>query len=217
MRNFALRFCKLIFGLFLYALGITLTIKANIGYGPWEVFHAGLGKTVGMSIGTASIAVGLVIIVVTLFMGEKIGLGTVLNMVLIGAFLDALLSIGAIPAAGTPILGVIALIAGLYTISLGSYFYIGSGFGAGPRDGLMVALARKTRLSIGVIRSVIELTTTLLGWMLGGMVGIGTVLSGFAIGFCIQSTFGLLRFNPTNVAHSTLRESWEALKLALRR
>lgn len=217
MRNFALRFCKLIFGLFLYALGITLTIKANIGYGPWEVFHAGLGKTVGMSIGTASIAVGLVIIVVTLFMGEKIGLGTVLNMVLIGAFLDALLSIGAIPAAGTPILGVIALIAGLYTISLGSYFYIGSGFGAGPRDGLMVALARKTRLSIGVIRSVIELTATLLGWMLGGMVGIGTVLSGFAIGFCIQSTFGLLRFNPTNVAHSTLRESWEALKLALRR
>ena len=217
MRNFALRFCKLIFGLFLYALGITLTIKANIGYGPWEVFHAGLGKTVGMSIGTASIAVGLVIIVVTLLMGEKIGLGTVLNMVLIGAFLDALLSIGAIPAVGTPVLGVIVLIAGLYIISLGSYFYIGSGFGAGPRDGLMVALARKTRLPIGVIRSAIELTATLLGWALGGMVGVGTVLSGFAIGFCIQSTFGLLRFNPTNVAHSTLRESWEALKLALGR
>jgi len=217
MQSILLRLSKLIFGLFLYALGIMLTIKANIGYGPWEVFHVGLGKVAGMSIGTASIAVGLVIILVTLLMGEKIGVGTVLNMVLIGSFLDALLLIDAVPVIDNTILGIIVLIVGLYLISLGSYFYIGSGFGAGPRDGLMVALARKTGLPIGVIRSAIELTATILGWALGGMVGIGTVLSGFAIGFCIQSTFGLLHFDPKSIAHATLRESFDELRLALKR
>jgi len=175
-----------------------------------------LGKAAGMSIGNASIAVGLVIILVTLLMGEKIGVGTVLNMVLIGSFLDALLLIDAVPVVDSAILGIIVLIIGLYLISLGSYFYIGSGFGAGPRDGLMVALARKTGLPIGVIRSVIELTATMLGWALGGMVGIGTVLSGFAIGFCIQSTFGLLHFDPKSIAHATLRESFDELRLALK-
>ena len=217
MQSILLRLSKLIFGLFLYALGIMLTIKANIGYGPWEVFHVGLGKVAGMSIGTSSIAVGLVIILVTLLMGEKIGVGTVLNMVLIGSFLDALLLIDAVPVIDNTILGIIVLIVGLYLISLGSYFYIGSGFGAGPRDGLMVALARKTGLPIGVIRSAIELTATILGWALGGMVGIGTVLSGFAIGFCIQSTFGLLHFDPKSIAHATLRESFDELRLALKR
>lgn len=217
MQSILLRFGKLLFGLFLYALGIVLTIKANIGYGPWEVFHVGLGKTVGISIGNASIAVGLLIIVVTLLMGEKIGVGTVLNMVLIGSFLDLLLSINLIPVIDNAVLGILVLIAGLYVISIGSYFYIGSGFGAGPRDGLMVALARKIKLPIGIIRSVIELTATILGWILGGMLGIGTVISGFAIGFCIQSTFGLLHFDPTKIVHATLIDSCEELKLALRR
>jgi uncharacterized membrane protein YczE len=216
MRNILLRLGKLVLGLFLYALGIVLTIKANIGYGPWEVFHAGLGKTAGISIGNASIAVGLAIIFVTLLMGEKIGLGTVLNMVLIGFFLDLLLSVNFIPVVGNAVLAILTLVAGLYVISIGSYFYIGSGFGAGPRDGLMVALARKIKLPIGVIRSVIELTATILGWMLGGMVGIGTVLAGFAIGFCIQSTFGLLRFDPMKVAHATLRDSYGEFKQAFR-
>lgn len=80
----SLRFCKLILGLFLYALGIVLTIQANIGYGPWEVFHVGISAVTGISIGTASIIVGLVIVFITILMGEKIGIGTLLNMLLIG-------------------------------------------------------------------------------------------------------------------------------------
>ncbi len=215
MLKVALRFGKLILGLFLYALGIVLTIKANIGYGPWEVFHVGLGKTVGITIGNASIIVGLVIIVITLLMGEKVGIGTILNMVLIGVFLDMILAGNVIPTMNTMLSGVLALIVGLYTISLGSYFYIGSGFGAGPRDGLMVALTRKIKLPIGVVRSSIELVATILGWLLGGMVGIGTLISGFAIGFCIQSTFKLLRFDPTKIVHSTIRESYREIKLVL--
>ena len=215
MLNIVLRFCKIIFGLFLYALGIVLTIKANIGYGPWEVFHAGLGNTVGITIGNASIIVGLVLIVITLLMGEKVGFGTILNMVLIGVFLDLILKSNIIGVIDNFYAGILVLILGLYTISLGSYFYIGSGFGAGPRDGLMVALKRKIKLPIGVIRSIIELTATIIGWFLGGMVGIGTLISGFMIGFCIQSTFYVLKFDPTITTHATINESYKELKLAL--
>ncbi|MDX9826992.1 MAG: hypothetical protein RBT73_04540 [Spirochaetia bacterium] len=211
----SLRFCKLILGLFLYALGIVLTIQANIGYGPWEVFHVGISAVTGISIGTASIIVGLVIVFITILMGEKIGIGTLLNMLLIGFFLDLLLAVGLIPKVETLLAGIPVLILGLYVISLGSYFYIGSGFGAGPRDSLMVALTRRLRWPIGLIRSLIELTATILGWTLGGMVGIGTLISGFAIGFCIHSSFRLLKFDPTKVRHSTLNESYVEFKAAL--
>ena len=201
MSKLFVQFLRLILGLFLYALGIVVTIKANVGYGPWEVFHVGLGKTVGISIGTASILVGLVIVILSVLMGERIGLGTILNMLLIGIFIDLILSLDLIPLMPNPYAGMAALIVGLYVIAFGSYFYIGSRFGTGPRDGLMVALTKRTRLPIGVVRGSIEAAATLSGWLLGGMVGVGTVVSALAIGFCVQSAFALLRFDPTTIEH----------------
>jgi len=206
MQKTLIRFARLIFGLFLYALGIVLTIKANIGYGPWEVFHAGLGRTIGISIGNASILVGFIIILITLLLGEKPGIGTILNMLLIGIFMDFILKSDLVPLVENKYFGLAVLIVGLYIISLASYFYIGSGFGAGPRDGLMIVLTRKTKLPIGIVRGTIELTATVIGWMLGGMAGIGTVISGLAIGFCIQSTFRLLKFKPEEIANPTMKK-----------
>jgi uncharacterized membrane protein YczE len=209
MQNIWKRFIRLLVGLLFYSIGIVMTIKANIGYGPWEVFHVGLGKALGISIGNASIIVGFVIVLITLLMKEKLGIGTVLNMVLIGWFIDIILKFNLIPLVENKILGVLVLVLGLYVISLGSFFYIGSGFGAGPRDGLMVALTRRLKLPIGVIRGGIELTATIIGWLLGGMAGIGTIISGLAIGFCIQSTFQVLKFKPTEIKHSTLSDMWK--------
>jgi len=210
MINFFIRLFKLFTGLFLYSLGIVFTMKANIGYAPWDVFHAGLSRTFGMTIGTASIIVGAVLIVITVIMGEKIGLGTLLNMVLIGLFLDFLMNLTLIPVMKTWLPGLALLIAGLFVISFASYFYIGSGFGAGPRDSLMVALTRKTGLPVGFCRGSIEMTAVIIGWLLGGMAGAGTVISGLAIGLCIQLTFRLLRFDPTGVTHATL---WNTFKV----
>jgi uncharacterized membrane protein YczE len=204
MKDFYLRLLRLLFGLFLYALGIVITLKASIGYAPWEVFHVGLAKTTGISIGNASIAAGLVIGTAAVLLGEKLGLGTILNMILIGIFLDIILGLNLIPASSGFLVGIPMLIAGLFVISLASYFYIGSGFGAGPRDSLMVALTRRTKLPVGFCRGTIEVLAVLAGWKLGGMVGIGTVISAFAIGFCIQTTFRLLRFDATSVRHETL-------------
>ena len=206
------RFARLLTGLFFYSVGIVLTMKANIGYGPWEVFHAGLGKSIGMSIGNASILTGLAIVLMTYFMGEKLGFGTLLNMVVIGIFIDILLGFEIIPTMTGWLTGILLLLAGLFTISAGSYFYIGSGFGAGPRDSLMVALTRKTGLPVGLCRGGIEVAAVGFGWLLGGMVGIGTVISALAIGLCVQVTFRLLRFDPTGVRHETLAQTLRLMR-----
>lgn len=211
MKVFYLRFLRLLFGLLLYSLGIVMTLKASIGYAPWEVFHVGLAKSTGISIGNASIAAGLVIGIAAVLLGEKLGLGTILNMVFIGIFLDIILKFNWIPEATGLLQGLPLLIGGLFVISLASYFYIGSGFGAGPRDSLMVALTRRTRLPVGLCRGTIEILAVLVGWRLGGMVGIGTVISAFAIGFCIQTTFRLLKFDATSVSHETLDVTFRTL------
>jgi uncharacterized membrane protein YczE len=209
MKKFFIRLLNVVFGLFLYALGIVTTIKANIGYAPWDVFHVGLSTQIGLSIGTVSIVTGLALVIIVALMGEKMGLGTILNMILIGVFIDVIYDL--IPMSGNMVIGVIMLIAGLFIISTGSYFYIKSGFGAGPRDSLMVALARKTKLPAGVCRGVIELSVTLAGWFLGGMVGIGTIISAIGIGFCIQIVFKIFKFDATAVQHETLGNTYAAL------
>jgi len=198
------RLMKLLLGLFLYALGIVVSMKANLGFAPWEVFHYGLGKTIGLTIGTVSILVGLIICLCAVWMGEKIGLGTILNMILIGVFMDLLLMLSFIPEVNGLFMGIIMMITGLFIISFGSYFYIASGFGAGPRDSLMVALQRKTGLPVGLCRGFLEGTVVLIGWLLGGPVGLGTVLAAFGIGFCIQTVFVIMKFDATSVKHETL-------------
>jgi uncharacterized membrane protein YczE len=207
MKIIVIRLINLLAGLFLYALGIVLTIKANIGYSPWEVLHVGMSITTGISIGFVSILVGLLIIIIVVIMGEKIGFGTVFNMVLVGLFLDAILAVNVIPLSPNMVIGIIMLIAGLFIISIGSYFYLKSAFGAGPRDSLMVALTRKTRLPVGLCRGLLELLAVLGGWALGGMVGMGTIISVIAIGFCVQITFKLFRFDATKVKHETIRDT----------
>jgi uncharacterized membrane protein YczE len=211
MKQFIIRFLNMIIGIILYALGIVVTIKANIGYAPWEVFHVGLGLTFGITIGVASIIAGMVILIIVMVMGEKLGLGTIANMILIGVFIDIFLVFNIIPTSDNFVIGIAMLVAGLFIISLGSFFYIKSAFGAGPRDSLMVALARKTKLPVGLCRGAIELIVTVSGWFLGGMVGAGTVISVILVGFCIQITFKVLKFDVTAVKHETLIKTFAGL------
>lgn len=209
--DFFRRLGKLLLGLFLFALGIVLTMKANLGFGPWEVFHQGISLKIGMSIGNVSILTGLLICVLVVLAGEKLGLGTILNMVLIGVFMDRILAMGIVPRMGSFLPGVFMMFAGLFTISLASFFYIGSGFGAGPRDSLMVALQRKTGLAVGVCRGIVEGSAVLSGWLLGGPVGLGTVIAALGIGFCIQLVFRFLGFDARAVRHETLDVTWKKI------
>jgi hypothetical protein len=198
------RFANLFLGLLLFAVGIVFTMKANIGFAPWDVLHSGLSDKTGISFGMISILIGLLICVAIVLLGEKIGLGTVLNMVLIGTFIDILLKLNLIPTSTGIAQGTITVVLGLLIIAFGSYFYIKPGFGAGPRDYLMIVIRRRTKLSVGVSRGLVEGSAVLLGWILGGPVGGGTVLAAFGISVCIQLVFSLLKFEPAAIQHETL-------------
>ncbi len=211
MAKFLIRLARLFCGLFLYALGIALTLNAQIGYAPWDVFHAGVANVAGLSIGTISILVGTLIMIFVLLLKETIGLGSLLNMIAVGAFLDLILESKILPVAPTLVMGLVMMTMGLFVIALGSFFYIGSAFGAGPRDSLMITLARRTRLPVGLCRGTIELAALVCGWKLGGMVGLGTVLSAFLMGFCVQLTFSVLKFEVTRVQHESLTETYQTL------
>ena len=204
MKGFWRRLGELVLGLFLFAVGIVLTMKANLGFSPWDVFHQGLSMKIGLSIGKVSILAGLVICVLVVLAKEKLGLGTVLNMVLIGLFMDGILALGAVPRMTGFLSGLAMMFAGLLTISVASYFYIGSGFGAGPRDSLMVVLERRTGMAVGLCRIIVEGSAVLFGRLLGGPVGLGTVIAAFGIGSCIQVVFRLLKFDAREVRHETL-------------
>ena len=212
-----MRFVRLFFGLFLYGVGIVLTMNAHIGYAPWEVFHAGLALVFDLPIGFITMLVGLIICVVSFFVGERLGIATICNMIFVGIFMDLLLAWEIIPIINNLYLGILQLVVGLFVIALASYFYISSGYGAGPRDSLMVALARKTKLPVGACRGGMEVTVVIIGALLGGMLGIGTLLSAFLIGFCIQIVFRLFHFDPTKIEHEDLGVSLKKLLAYLKR
>lgn len=211
MSNYFKRFFKLHLGLFISAVGIVVAMKANIGYIPWEILHAGISKTTGITIGTANIIVGIVIVSIVVLLKEKMGLGSLFNMVLIGFYVDLILATNIIPQADSLIIGILVLFLGLFIHYFGAYFYIDSGFGAGPRDSLMILVSRETKFPIGVCRSAIELAAVAVGWFLGGPIGIGTIISGFGAGLCIQIVFKLVKFDPKAINHETLDKTFKKL------
>jgi uncharacterized membrane protein YczE len=206
--RFFLRLLYLVGGLFLFALGIVFALNANIGYPPWDVFHAGLGGNLGVTIGVAGIITAAGLTAVVALLGERIGLGTIANMILVGVFIDLILALEVVPVGESFLTGLGIMVVGLYIIAVASYFYIGSGFGAGPRDSLMVALSRITRLPLGFCRGIIEIVVALFGWLMGGPIGAGTVIFGLFIGVCVQVFFKLLRFDPKKVKHETFRDTF---------
>ncbi|WP_324825529.1 hypothetical protein [Sinanaerobacter sp. ZZT-01] len=202
------RILRLLLGLFLYALGTVFIMRADLGYGPWEVFQAGLTNVLPITIGQSTILVSVVIVLADLFFKEKIGIGTLLNMLLIGLFMDWILASGFIPL-GTFLLGKgVLLVSGLFIIAFGSYFYIGSGFGAGPRDSLMVSIRRHTGLPVGISRFILEFSAAAAGYLLGGPLGLGTVITAFGIGICIQIVFHFFSFETTQIVHEDLAETF---------
>ena len=188
----AARAVSLVAGLFLFALGIVLQLESDLGLGPWDVLNQGLSERTPLSFGTANVVVALVVLAVAWALGAEIGIGTVANAVLIGLFVDGLLRVDAVERLSEQPLGVrIALLAAaIAVVAVGSGLYIGAAYGAGPRDSLMLVGARRTRVRIGVVRAVLEVSVAVVGFVLGGAVGVGTLAFAFGVGPAVELAFG---------------------------
>jgi uncharacterized membrane protein YczE len=186
-----LAWVRLLAGLWLFALGVVLGLRSGLGVAPWDVLHDGIRRATPLSFGAATVLVGLVLVVVALAFGVRPGPGTLVNMAAIGTFADALLASGFVQdlAAWSLPVRLAAVLAGVGLVAFGSALYVGAGLGSGPRDSLMLALSARTRLSVGLVRGLLEASVLGVGWLLGGVVGVGTVLFAVGVGPAVQLAF----------------------------
>jgi uncharacterized membrane protein YczE len=189
----ARRLVALYFGLALFGVGIALMVQADLGLDPWDVLHQGISDRTGISLGVVVIAVAFLVTLAWIPLRERPGLGTVSNVVLVGLALDAALAV--LPRPDEIVVRYLYLAGAIAGIAIATALYIGAGFGPGPRDGLMTGLARGGR-SISLVRTCIELAVLVVGFLLGGTVGIGTLVFAVGIGPVVELSFWLLGRTP---------------------
>jgi uncharacterized membrane protein YczE len=173
------RLVQLYLGLVLYGFSTSLLVLSGLGLAPWDVFHQGLAKHSNLAIGTWSIIVGLAVLLLWIPLRERPGVGTVSNVVFIGGTMDVVLA--HISPPHELAWRIVCLVVGVFLNGVATGAYIGAGLGPGPRDGLMTGLARRGH-SIRVVRTSLEVSVVVIGWLLGGTVGVGTVLYALSIG-----------------------------------
>ena len=173
----------LVIGLFLFGLGEAIIIGSGSGVSPWTVLAQGISSKTDLSIGMATFLISIFILIFWVPLKQIPGIGTLLNAIIIASAID--LTLGFIPKPELIYLKILQASFGILIVGIGSGIYLASNLGPGPRDGLMIGLQQKTNTSIPLIRTIIEITAVTVGWFLGGIVGIGTILFVFGIGPCV--------------------------------
>ena len=201
--------------LFVNGFGIYLTIQANLGAAPWDVLSLGISRTLGILYGTASIAVSLTILTIDILLKEPIGIAMFIDAVVVGKSVDFFNWLHPVPQCESIFVGIPVMFAGLVILAYTQFTYMVASLGCGPRDTLLVGLAKRARkVPIGAISIALLGSATLIGWLLGGPVGIGTVICAFASGPIMQLAFRSVRFDATAVKHQRLKDS---VRVALNR
>src|SRR3954470_14672986 len=190
MRPVTRRLVQLYLGLVLYGTSMALQLRAGLGLDPWDVFHQGISQHTSLSFGTVTMITGACVLLAWIPLRQLPGLGTISNVFVIGLSVDA--ALGVIPAAGPLSVQIAMLASGVFLNAVAGACYIGAGFGPGPRDGLMTGLVRRTGGSVRVIRTSIEVTVLSVGFLLGGTVGLGTVVYAVSIGPLLHTLLPLL-------------------------
>ncbi len=192
------RLLQLYVGLSLYGLSTAMFIRSDLGADPWNVFHLGVAKLLAMDIGTVIILTGVLVLLLWIPLRLRPGLGTISNVIAIGLAADVALTF--IPAIDSLVARSLLLVSAVIVNALATGMYIGAGFGAGPRDGLMTGINARTGWSVRSVRTAIEVSVLLFGWVLGGTFGVGTVLYALSIGPLIQICLPWFRQKPRLLA-----------------
>ena len=187
-------------------------LQANVGLEPWSVLQQGMTLVLPISYGLATVIAGAAAIGLAVLFGESFGVGTIVNIIGCGVCIDAMLALDWVPQLHSLPGGIAMLLAGLELLALGTWIYMRSALGAGPRDALMIALARKTGRSAGICRICADILVTVSGFLLGGQFGIGTVISALGLGSLINLNFSLLHFRPAEVHQENIAETLRYLR-----
>jgi uncharacterized membrane protein YczE len=180
----------LLLGLIGYGLSMAIMVRAGLGLDPWDVFHQGLAGRTGMTIGIASAVVGVAVLVAWIPLRNRPGIGTVANVIVIAVTVDAALAV--LPTPSSMPVRIAMMVGAVVMNAISTVLYIGAGLGPGPRDGLMTGLVARTGLSVRLVRTSIEATVLVVGWLLGGTVGVGTLVYAFGIGPLVQLVLRLV-------------------------
>jgi uncharacterized membrane protein YczE len=193
------RLVQLYAGLVLYGVSMALLVRSSLGVMPWDVLHQGLARQLGWSLGSVTIVVGALVLLAWVPLRERPGLGTLSNVVVVGLAVDAALAVLAAPEG---LAGRVAFAAsGILLNGVATAAYIGVDLGPGPRDGLMTGLVRRTGRPVGLVRTAIEVMVVATGWLLGGTLGVVTVVYALTIGPLVHVLLPRLRVAPAEAAH----------------
>ncbi|MFK3678996.1 YitT family protein [Microbacterium sp. NPDC090218] len=179
-RDLAERLVQLVVGLFLYGVALGFMVRGGIGVAPWDVLALGLAGQTGLGYGVMTVLVSIVVLLLWIPLRQRVGLGTVLNALLVGPSADIALLV--LPEPSTVWIGAPMFVFGLLLLAFATGLYIAADFGPGPRDGLMTGLVRRTGRAVWLVRTLIEGSVLVVGFLLGGPVGVGTVLFAFGVG-----------------------------------
>ena len=196
---------RIVLGLLVFSFGVHLTIFANIGLAPWDCLGMGIARHTPLNYGMSMTVMALLILGIDLLLKEKIGYGTVIDALLTGNFVQMFNDLNPFEENRSTLLGVALMLAGFVFMALGMYIYMRAEQCCGPRDSLLVGLGKRLpRLPIGIVEVLLWAAVLLTGWLLGGPVGIGTLLSTFGAGLVMQLVYSLLRFEPRNLRHQDI-------------
>lgn len=205
MKREIFKYFKCIFGLFLCSVGIVFIMKANLGFSPWTSFYEGVSKSLSLSLGQVHILFGIGIISIDLYLGEIIGSGSLLSILLFGIFVDILTLIFVLHIPNILALKILFIFLGTFLFTYGTYIHMSAGLGLGALDSLMIGLSKKYHVQTGKIRTILEILALALAFLLGGNIGIGTIIFSLFAGTFLEKLFIFHKCEPQNIKHRELK------------
>ncbi len=203
---------RIIAGLFIFAFGVHLTIFANIGLAPWDCLGMGLSYHTPLNYGLSMTLIAVTVLGIDLLLKEKIGYGTIIDALLTGNFVQLFNSINPLPLNNNQWLGIGIMLVGFVFMALGMAVYMKSEQCCGPRDALLVGLGKRMqKIPIGIVEVFLWAVVLLVGWLLEGPVGIGTLISTFGAGIVMQIVYTIIHFDPRNLRHKDVIETTKTL------